>query len=172
MISTLMIILCVVLRLVPHPANFAPVGATAVFAGRTLSPRKALLTLFALMFVSDVLLAGFRGYPLATLATPFVYAGFAVQVWLGRRFRSARGGMIGATFFGAIAFFLLSNFGVWVEGYYGWTVPGLVACYAAALPFFRATVLGDLFWIAVLTLGYDWISARSRKPSVVVPANT
>lgn len=152
------------LRVIPHPANFAPVGATAVFAGRTLSPMRALGILFGLMLLSDALLAFIYDYPVMTLATPFVYGGFAIQMLCGRWLRSQRGGALAATFFGSVLFFLISNLGVWVDGHlYAWTFSGLVSCYAAALPFFRNTLLGDLFWIVALTFSYEWIAALVRR---------
>src|SRR5262249_49706497 len=64
MLPTLLIALCVVLRIVPHPPNFAPVGASAVFAGRTLKPWMALSLIALAMFSGDAILAWVHGYPL------------------------------------------------------------------------------------------------------------
>lgn len=151
MISTLMILLCVAARIVPHPPNLTPVGATAVFAGRTLSLPRAILVTLTAMFLSDLALAALRGYPLFHVGTLFVYAGFAVQIILGAALRQRRGGALLAAGAGSLAFFALSNFGVFLGTLYPHTLAGLGTCYAMALPFFGGTLIGDLAWTVVLT---------------------
>lgn len=169
-----MIVLCVVLRIVPHPPNFAPVGATAVMAGRTLPAWLALVTAFAAMFIADVALARLHGYAIVSTVTPFIYGGFAIQALLGRALRRRRGGAIGAAILGATAFFVLSNFGVWAMGtLYPPSAHGLYLCYAAALPFFGATLAGDVLWTAALSLAYRAAAKRleHRGRWVLVPTH-
>ena len=161
MLPTLLIALCVVLRIIPHPPNFAPVGATAVFAGRTMKPAIAIAVVIVAMFVGDLTLAWLRGYPAVSAVTPFVYAGFVAQALLGRALRKRRGGAFAAAFLGSCAFFVLSNFGVWVGGaMYSLDASGLVACYVAAIPFFGGTLLGDVVWTAILSLAYRPLAKR------------
>ena len=162
MLAAALIVLCVVVRTLPHPPNFAPVGATAVFAGRTLSPARAILLTCACMAISDLVLAQVYGWAWVSITTPFVYGGFAIQALLGRALRRRRGGSLMAAGLGATVFFALSNFGVWVAGGYGHSVTGLLACYIAALPFFAATLMGDLLWVGVLSLGYRALLRRLR----------
>jgi hypothetical protein len=160
MLPVALVALCVVLRLLPHPPNFAPVGATAVFAGRTLPPAIAVLVTLVAMFISNLGLALLHGYAVVSAVTPFVYAGFVVQTLLGRGLRRRRGGAIAAATLGAIVFFTVSNFGVWLGGFYGLTAAGLVACYVAALPFFAATLVGDVLWTIVLGLAHRSLARR------------
>lgn len=164
MLPFLMLLACVLLRIVPHPWNFAPVGATSVFVGRTLPVRVGIPLLFAAMLLGDLALARLNGYRVVGAATPFVYAGFAVQLLLGRWLRARRGGAIGAAVLGSVAFFTLSNFGVWVGGLYGHTLGGLAACYWAAIPFYGATLAGDVVWTIVLSLAFRWIARRIPQP--------
>jgi hypothetical protein len=52
-------------------------------------------------------------------------------------------------------FFVVTNFGVWLgSGMYAHSAAGFVACYTAAIPFFRNTVAGDLFYSALLFGGF------------------
>lgn len=172
MIPILLLVLCVVLRVVPHPPNFAPLGAMAVFAGRTLSPWVARASVVVAALVGDVVLARLHGYTVVSLVTPFVYGAFLLQAWLGRRLRARRGGALGAAALGALAFFTLSNFGVWVAGgLYPHTAAGLGACFVAALPFLGGTLAGDVLWTAALSLAYRPLAARleSRDGWVPVP---
>ena len=170
MLPTLLIAVCVVLRIVPHPPNFAPVGAMAVFAGRTLKPAAAFGLVIVAMFLGDVVLAWLRGYSVVSLVTPFIFGGFLLQAWLGRRLRSRTGGAIGAALLGSLGFFLLSNFGVWVAGaLYAHTAAGLGDCYVEAIPFFGATVLGDVVWTVVLNALYRPAGVRLERRSFWVP---
>ena len=71
--------------------------------------------------------------------------------------------------FGAVAlnaglFFLISNFGVWLEGFYPQTFAGLIECYVAGLPFLGYSLLGDSFYSIILFGGYAAIKER-------IPAN-
>jgi hypothetical protein len=171
MISIALVVVCVVLRLVPHPPNFAPVGATAVFAGRTLPRWTAIAITLGAMAVADIGLAALHGYPVFTLATPFVYAGFVAQVVLGRALRRSRGGAVAAAALGAVVFFAVSNFGVWLGGMYGVTAAGLAACYIAAQPFFGASLAGDVLWTIVLSLAHRGLTrvAMARRAAAVAP---
>ena len=174
MLAILMVIGCVVLRVVPHPPNFAPVGATSVIAGRTMPAWLAIATVFVAMAIADVALAHLHGYPAVSWVTPFVYGGFAVQALLGRALRQRRGGAIGAAVLGACAFFVLSNLGVWaMGGLYAPTPAGLSACYIAALPFFGATLVSDVMWTVALSLAYRAIARRleRRRSWVLVPTD-
>ncbi|HEU4404680.1 MAG TPA: DUF6580 family putative transport protein [Polyangiaceae bacterium] len=169
MLPALFVALCVVFRVLPHPPNVAPVGATAVFAGRTMTLRGALCLVAVAMIAGDLALAHAHGYRAFGAVTPFVYAGFGAQALLGRLGRARKGGVLAAAAGGALAFFALSNFGVWlVSGMYAHTAGGLASCYAAALPFLGRTLLGDVVWSAALWLAYRPAAARlERRPGWV-----
>lgn len=170
MLPTLLVLLCVVLRVVPHPPNFAPIGATAVFAGRSMPLAQAIVLVVLAMLASDAALARLNGYPIFDAVTPFVYGGFCFQALLGRWLRARRGGALGAALLGATGFFTISNLGVWVaSGMYPHSFAGLTACYTAALPFFGATVAGDLIWTAILCGGYGFAARRWDQDRFWIP---
>jgi hypothetical protein len=97
------------LRIVPHPMNFAPIGAIALFGGAYFSSKRAAIAVPLLSIVAGDIFTGF--HPLI----PYVYASFLVSVaigfWLRRRKSASRIGA--ATLAGAVQFFLITNFGVW-----------------------------------------------------------
>lgn len=172
MIPSLFLVLSVVFRVVPHPPNFAPVGALAVFAGRTTKPWMALLLVTLTMLSGDSILASVHGYPLFTLVTPFVYLGFFLQTLLGRALRARKGGAVVAALGGAVAFFLVSNIGVWVSGgLYPRSFAGLCTCFVAALPFFANTILGDVVWTVALSLAYRPLARYFAGREVLVPVH-
>jgi hypothetical protein len=127
--------------------NFAPVGAISLFAGARLRGWQAYALPIVLMAVTDPLLGGY------SFATPFIYASFLLNVWIGSRLRSTENPALlgGAALFCSLQFFFLSNFGTWLApNGYPHTLAGLGACFTAAIPFFRGTLLSDLFYSAVL----------------------
>ena len=141
-----LIVVGVAFRLMPHPANFVPVGAIALFGGAVLSTRLALWLPLAIMVLSDLFI-GFHGTML------FTWGGFVLIGMFGMFLRNRSNaeriplGALG----GALIFYVVANFGVWVEGkLYAHTLQGLVECYVAALPFLRASLMADLFFCAVL----------------------
>jgi hypothetical protein len=116
------------------------------------------------MFVANVLLAEVRGYPLWDASMPFVFAAFGIQTLLGFGLRKVRAGAFWAAGSGAVIFYALSNLGVFlVGGLYPRTPHGLVACYVAALPFLKSTLLGDLLWTLLLTPVYRWASRHPPR---------
>ena len=140
------------LRLVPHPPNFTPIGAMALFSGAYLGRRGAVALVVPLgaLFLSDLVLGFYRGMPT-------VYFSVALIVIIGwvalRRVSPIRVG--GAAIASSVLFFVLTNFGMWLSsGFYPHTLAGLEACYIAAIPFFQNTVAGDLFYAAVLFGGF------------------
>lgn len=162
----------VLARLMPHPPNFTPIAATALFGGAYFASRKAafMVPLIA-MYLSDLFL-GFFVYDFGWFngQMPFVYVSFAVTVLLGMviRHRCSPLRVGAAALAGSILFFILTNFGVWAVGtFYPKTVGGLVACYVAAIPFFRNTLAGDFAFTALLFGGFAlaerWIPILREK---------
>jgi hypothetical protein len=139
------------LRLVPHPPNFTPIGAMALFSGAYLGRRVlAFAVPLAAMLLADAVLGFYTGMWIT-------YVGFALVVLLGavalQRVTLLRLG--GAALASSVLFFAVSNFGTWAfSGMYPLSVAGLVACYIAAIPFFQNTVAGDLFYVALLFGGF------------------
>ena len=162
MVYAVALALCVALRLLPHPANLTPLGASAVFAGRTLPVRWALPVTWLGMLLANVGLAFWRGYAFWDGAMAFVFVGFGLQVALGYLFRKVKGGAFLAAAAGGVGFYLVSNLGVWLaSGMYPHNAAGLGACYAAALPFLGRTLGGDLLWTLALTPVYRWAQKRT-----------
>lgn len=151
-----MILAAAVSRLIPHPPNFAPIGAMALFGGACFADRRvAFFVPLAAMFLSDLaigLLSGDLSLGLHRLI-PVVYGSFALIVCLGFWLRKRRSVLpiTGAALAGSVLFFVMTNFGVWALGsWYPKTWEGLVACYVAAIPFFHNTLLGDAVYSTAL----------------------
>src|SRR6202165_4253151 len=146
-----LILLAAALRIAPHPWNFTPVGAMALFSGAVLRDRR-LAFFFPLLalFLGDIFI-GFHKL------IAIVYASFLVNVAIGLWLRDRRtiARITLATLLGAIQFFLVTNFAVWqfLRGF-PHTASGLAACYIAGIPFFWNTLAGDAVYAALLFGGY------------------
>src|SRR5512142_1157200 len=104
-------VLAALARLAPHAPNLTPVGGLSLFAGARLRSWQAYVLPLALMAITDPLVGGY------SFATPFVYAGFLINVWLGSRLlRSTESPLRigGVAAIGSLQFFLITNFGVWL----------------------------------------------------------
>jgi hypothetical protein len=145
------IVAAAALRLVPHPPNFSPIDAMALFSGAYLGRRGiAFVAPLAALLLSDLVLGFYHG-----MAT--VYATVALIVLIGWWLSSKRTPLrIGtAAVASSVVFFVITNFGMWLfSGIYPVTYAGLVACYTAAIPFFQNTVAGDLFYTVLLFGGF------------------
>ncbi len=151
-LGMVLIALAIVSRLIPHPMNFAPITAIALFGGMYFDKRFAPILPLAALLISDYFLGFYPGIE-------FVYASFIISVGIGMWLRDRKSVLMiaGVTVANSVLFFLISNFGVWTsELIYPKTVAGLAECYVAALPFFRNTLLGDVFYVAVLFGLYEF----------------
>ena len=139
------------LRLVPHPPNFTPIGAMALFGGAYLGRRwLAFAAPLGALLLSDLVLGFYAGMWVQYLAVALV-----VLIAWGALKRISLLRVVGAALASSIAFFLVTNFGTWaLSGMYPLTASGVAACYVAALPFFQNTVAGDLFYSGLLFGGF------------------
>ena len=150
-----------IVRLIPHPPNFAPVGGMSLFAGSRLRGWQAYLVPLLLMVVTEPLVPeSIRyGFPAFSTGTPFIYASLLLNVWIGRRLLrtpSARRIALAASL-GSLQFFFITNAAVWLlGGLYPHTAAGLLACYIAAVPFFGRTLASDLLYSGLLFGLHAW----------------
>jgi Family of unknown function (DUF6580) len=159
-------VLGALVRLAPHPPNFAPVGGMSLYAGARLRGWQAFALPLLLMAVTDPLLGGY------SIATPLIYLSFLINVWIGRRLQATESPLrIGAACLLCSAqFFLISNFGAWLGSTYPHTMTGLAMCYTAAIPFFGRTLAGDLLYSGVLFGLHAWLSRSIRPAERIVAA--
>lgn len=152
-----LIVIAAVFRLLPHPPNFTPVAAMALFGGAYFSDKRmAFVIPVAAMLFADLFL-GFHSTMI------WVYGAFIVTVligmWIGQKtsFGRVAAGALGSS----ILFFAVTNFGVWLTGmWYPVTPAGLAACYTAAIPFFHYNVIGDLVFTGALFGAYEFAKAK------------
>jgi hypothetical protein len=188
----------VLIRLIPHPANFVPVGAMGIFGGAKQRGRRAYLLPIGVMVVSDLGLWAYAGCDpkyLFHLSRIYVYGSFLIYVAIGRLLRGRESPLkiCCACLAGSLQFFVITNFCVWLlqplesmEGVpaaniYSRDLSGLLACFAAATPFYVAEsspslhvifmgdmhysifglVIGDLFFTFGLFVLYGALAPKA-----------
>ena len=175
----------IIMRLVPHIPNFAPVTAAALFGAAYLPKKYALATPLIILAISDYLLLYINPFsptpfnfsqiqPISAMfnsTTAWVWGSFMVSALLGLALRSKPNStkIGGLTILASIQFFVVTNFGVWAAGAYARDLSGLAASYIAALPFFSWTLAGDLFYVTAFfglyALALRQPQFNQKKPS-------
>ena len=134
-------LLAVLSRWVSHLWNFTLVGGAFIFAAAYFTDKKVSVMLMLItMLVSDYII-GFHSQMIS------VYSGYLVMLGLGfmLSLQSSRLKILGYSFAGTLAFYLITNFGVWFEGQlYPKTLAGLIECYIMGLPFYRNQLMSDV----------------------------
>ena len=148
------ILFAILLRLLPHPPNVAPITAMAIFGGVYIDKKYALIVPLVALFLSDIFI-GFHDTML------FVYGSFLISgligLWLKRYKNKLH--VIGGTFLASFLFYLITNFGVWlVSSMYSKTLYGLIESYTLALPFYRNTLIGDFLYVGLFFVSYELIN--------------
>jgi hypothetical protein len=153
LITLMFVVLAVFVRLAPHPPNFTPIVALALFGATTFSNRVlgTLLPLIA-MAISDIFL-GFYSISI------WVYGSFLAISLLGHYWKTVKTKNI---LMSSLIFFIVTNFGVWLTGYPK-TIEGFVLCYTLAIPFFINAIAGDLFFSYILKYSYSFTKYKLIK---------
>ena len=134
-------------RFIPHPPNFTSLIALSFYVPALLGVR--YLPVLILSFLITDLFIGFHSVTLFTWGT-VVIIGLSAKFFLTSKLSRIIGALIGATIF-----FVITNFGVWSLGSYGYTVEGLLICYTLALPFFGNTLISTLIFSCVIEIILD-----------------
>jgi hypothetical protein len=164
------ILLAAMSRLIPHPANFAPIGGMALFGATYYSKRYWVFIIpIVSMWLADLVLNNvvyaryFDHFVWFYQGCYWTYVAFILIGLIGfvtlKKIKIQN--LILASLLASIVFFLLSNFGVWAStNMYPKNVSGLIACYTAGLPFFKNTIMGDLVYTGVLFGAFEFAQRR------------
>ena len=172
-----LILVAALSRLLPHPPNFSPVEAIALFGGAFFASRAlAVLVPLLAMLVADLALGLLHG---GLYAGWFGSAGFwlvylciaaSVVLGFGLRGRARAGRVLAYCLAGSVLFFVVTNFGAWLASpMYPRSGTGLLQAYVAGIPVFQWTLLGTLAYAALLFGGFALLRARLPvlRPSTV-----
>jgi hypothetical protein len=151
----------VALRLLPHPPNFTPIAAIALFGGVYLSKKLAFVLPLIAMIISDMFIGVYDQKLML-----FVYGSFILCVFIGFWLKNNKKWytVLGASILGAVSFFIITNFAVWAfTPWYAKDFSGILQCYLMALPFLKNTLSGDLFYVVIFFGGYEFVEFWIRR---------
>ena len=140
------VIMAVLVRLLPHPPNFTPITALALFGSTTFKNKSIGLSLPLLAMIISDLYLGFYSISL------WVYGSFFLVSMLGTYWKRIG---VKNVLTSSLIFFIITNFGVWLGGYPK-TIEGFLLCYTMAIPFFINSILGDLFFSYLLKFSFRY----------------
>ncbi len=158
--AVLLISLGIACRFLPHMPNFSPIGAIAIFGALYLPRKYALILPISAMFISDIFIGFYSWQIMLSVYLSFVLAGtLALLARKNKTFFS----VLSVTSASSVLFFIITNFSVWAFGtMYMHNFAGLMQSYYMALPFFRNSLAGDIFYVGVLVGGYETIAMSFR----------
>ena len=129
-------------RFIPHPPNFTSLLALSFYIPAIFGVR--FISALILSFIITDMFIGFHS------VTLFTWGSVVVIGLLSNFFYSNTKSRILGSLIGALIFFVITNFGVWSLGSYGYTISGLITCYTLALPFFGNTLISTLIFSALI----------------------
>lgn len=145
LVTLLLVSVGVLFRLLPHPVNVAPLTAIALLAGIHFKSKFGVLLPLAITLVTDLFL-GFYSTML------WVYGSYILIYAIGTFGKKySFSSTLKLTIISSVIFFIVTNVGVWLSsGMYARSFAGLIECFTLALPFFRNSLLGDMFYVQIL----------------------
>ena len=171
LLFAILLFLGAVARFLPHPPNFAPIGALGIFAGLYAKNwRQGIALPLTARFVSDALIGFFTP---GVMVSVYLATGIGALLGLWVKKKKTVLTVAGATIAGSIIFFFLTNFAVWLfDNFYPMNLQGLLESYTMALVFFRNSLLGDIFYTGVLVGGYELalrvkLKVKSEKLKII-----
>ena len=142
-------------RFIPHPPNFTSLIALSFYLPALLGVR--FIPALILSFIITDFLIGFHATILFTWGSVIII-GLLSKYFVFSIYKRISGALIGACIF-----FLITNFGVWSFGSYGYDLNGLILCFTLALPFFGYTLISTLLFSAVIETIYRFFKLAFKN---------
>ena len=139
-------------RLIPHEPNFTPILSISIlgFLFSTILSVKLLIVLGS-MFFSDLII-GTHDFII------YVYFSLILLIIV-----SNSKNYIYMMFLGPLIFFIITNFGVWLNSwYYTKNINCLIECFYMAIPFFKNTILSTFFYCILILLTKNFYQIQKK----------
>ena len=131
-------------RIYPYAPNFTPMLSIALLSGFYSKNKFFVLLPIFIMLISDIMIGNHA-------IVPWVYSSFILIFALGYLIKkSSYSNIFIFSILSSVIFFVISNLGVWFTGGYSYTFNGLIACYTAAIPFFKNTLISTVLYSSVI----------------------
>ena len=135
-------------RFIPHPPNFTSLLALSFYVPALLG-LKFIPSLIISFAITDLII----GYH---FGTHWTWGSVLLIGVASMYFRSSFLSRISGALFGALIFFIITNFGVWTSGMYEYNLSGLIRCYTLAIPFFGYTIISTFIFSSLIETIYSF----------------
>ena len=139
-------------RFIPHPPNFTSLIALSfyvpIFLGLRFIP--ALLISFA---ITDLIIGYHSG-------THWTWGSVLIIGLISQYFNKNLITRFSGSLFAALIFFVVTNFGVWSSGMYGYTLQGIFNCYMLAIPFFAFSLISTLMFSILIEVSFKLLNDK------------
>lgn len=129
-------------RFVPHPPNFTSLMALSFYIPAILGKRY-IPALIASFLITDLFI-GFHN------TTFFTWGSVLIIGLLSNYFKKNISSRIFGALLSCFIFFVITNFGVWTTGLYGYGFDSLMASYILAIPFFGNTIISTIIFSSII----------------------
>ncbi len=134
-------------RFVPHPPNFTSLLALSFYVPAFLGFK--FIPALVICFILTDFFIGFHGTVIFTWGS-VILIGIISKFFLKNIYTRLFGALLGAS-----TFFLITNFGVWTLGFYGYSLEGFILCYTLAIPFFSYSLISTLLFSFIIEVIYS-----------------
>tara|TARA_Y100000590_G_C15676466_1_gene998226 strand:+ start:255 stop:749 length:495 start_codon:yes stop_codon:yes gene_type:complete len=139
-------------RFIPHPPNFTSLIALSFYIPAIFG-RKYIAAVIFSFFLTDLII-GFHS------VTFFTWGSVLIIGLMAKYFKNVISMRIFGPLLGALIFFIITNFGVWTQGSYGYSIEGLIACYYMAIPFFHYTIISTIIFSIIIEVACGFSSLK------------
>ena len=139
-------------RFVPHPPNFTSLIALSFYVPAILGIR--FIPYLIISFVITDLIIGYHNTTHWTWGSVLLI-GLCSQLFIKSFLLRIIGVISGATIF-----YLVTNFGVWTTGFYGFTYEGLITSYVLAIPFYAYSLISTLLFSLVIETVHKYLKSK------------
>ena len=142
-------------RFIPHPPNFTSLIALSFYVPALLGIR--YIPALIISFLITDLFIGLHGITL------FTWGSVILIGLLSKNFSKNLLSRISGSLIGACIFFIVTNFGVWSLGSYGYTANSLILCYTLAIPFFAYSLISTFIFSGIIEVFYKFQNKKIIK---------
>ena len=149
-------IVTLVLRFIPHIPNFSPIIALAVLSGVITKGKNGFLIPLLIVIISDLILG-------ITDVSFFIWGTILLISLFSRLLKRNIVYVCGYSLLASFFYFVVTNFGVWLMGWYSYSLWGLYNCYVRAIPFFRMQLFSTVIFSFIFYVAVEIVSVKGKK---------
>ena len=144
-----------VTRFIPHPPNFTSLIALSFYVPALFGVR--YLPIVIVSFALTDVVIGFHNTIL------FTWGSILIVGLLSNFFNRSIMFRISGALTGVVVFYLITNFGVWSGGMYGYSFDGLITSYIMGLPFLGYSLISTFIFSALIESFYKFYKAKVKN---------